>query len=139
VRNRALLGMLTPSSNSVLESVSSAKVAEAPEISVHFGRRNLLAFVRIDGSKFLSVDYSIRKAITAVYGRAPTGNVQGRGRDKARNRNFRKIHQSQRRLRLCSIARSSEPSASVQVPATRTPRSQQLALLRSPGAVGTLG
>ena len=33
-----LLGMLTPSSNSVLEPVSSAKVAVAPEISVHFGR-----------------------------------------------------------------------------------------------------
>jgi maleate isomerase len=37
VRNRVLLGMLTPSSNSVLEPVSSAKVAVAPEISVHFG------------------------------------------------------------------------------------------------------
>lgn len=38
MRNRVLLGMLTPSSNSVLEPVSSAMVAEAPEISVHFGR-----------------------------------------------------------------------------------------------------
>jgi maleate isomerase len=38
VRNRVLLGMLTPSANSVLEPVSSAMVAEALEISVHFGR-----------------------------------------------------------------------------------------------------
>jgi maleate isomerase len=38
VRNWVLLGMRTPCSNSVLEPVSSAMVAEAPEISVHFSR-----------------------------------------------------------------------------------------------------
>jgi glc operon protein GlcG len=37
---------------------------------------NLLAFVRIDGSKFLSVDPSIRKAKTAVSGRRRRANVQ---------------------------------------------------------------
>lgn len=36
--NRKLLGMLTPSSNTVLEPVSSAMVAGLPEVSVHFGR-----------------------------------------------------------------------------------------------------
>jgi glc operon protein GlcG len=36
---------------------------------------NLLAFVRMDGSKFLSIDSAMRKAITAVSSRAPTGNV----------------------------------------------------------------
>ncbi|MCA3219897.1 MAG: aspartate/glutamate racemase family protein [Burkholderiales bacterium] len=36
--NRVLLGMLTPSSNTVLEPVSSAMVAGLPEVSVHFGR-----------------------------------------------------------------------------------------------------
>lgn len=36
--NRTLLGMLTPSSNTVLEPVSSAMVAGLPEVSVHFGR-----------------------------------------------------------------------------------------------------
>ena len=32
------LGMLTPSSNTVLEPISSAMLAELPEVSVHFGR-----------------------------------------------------------------------------------------------------
>ncbi len=36
--DRTLLGMLTPSSNTVLEPVSSAIVAACPGVSVHFGR-----------------------------------------------------------------------------------------------------
>ncbi|WNJ99359.1 aspartate/glutamate racemase family protein [Thalassospiraceae bacterium LMO-JJ14] len=36
--NRKLLGMLTPSSNTVLEPMSSAIVANCPDITVHFGR-----------------------------------------------------------------------------------------------------
>jgi maleate isomerase len=35
---RVLLGMLTPSSNTVLEPVTSAMVAELPDVSAHFGR-----------------------------------------------------------------------------------------------------
>ncbi|UFN46946.1 aspartate/glutamate racemase family protein [Roseomonas sp. OT10] len=35
---RVLLGMLTPSSNTVLEPVTSAMVAGLPEVSAHFGR-----------------------------------------------------------------------------------------------------
>lgn len=35
---RVLLGMLTPSSNTVLEPVTSAMLAGLPEVSVHFGR-----------------------------------------------------------------------------------------------------
>lgn len=35
---RTLLGMLTPSSNTVLEPVTSALLAEVPEASAHFGR-----------------------------------------------------------------------------------------------------
>jgi maleate isomerase len=35
---RALLGMLTPSSNTVLEPVTSAMLAGVPEASAHFGR-----------------------------------------------------------------------------------------------------
>ena len=35
---RALLGMLTPSSNTVLEPVTAALLAEVPEASAHFGR-----------------------------------------------------------------------------------------------------
>src|ERR1700710_531216 len=38
VDNRIRLGMLTPSSNTVLEPVSAAIVAGLPEVSVHFGR-----------------------------------------------------------------------------------------------------
>lgn len=36
--SRTLLGMLTPSSNTILEPVSSAIVAACPDVSVHFGR-----------------------------------------------------------------------------------------------------
>ncbi|OYY81134.1 MAG: Asp/Glu/hydantoin racemase, partial [Rhizobiales bacterium 35-66-30] len=35
---RVLLGMLTPSSNTVLEPVTQAMVAGLPEVSAHFGR-----------------------------------------------------------------------------------------------------
>jgi maleate isomerase len=35
---RVILGMLTPSSNTILEPVSSAMVAELPHVSVHFAR-----------------------------------------------------------------------------------------------------
>lgn len=35
---RILLGMLTPSSNTVLEPITSAMVASLPEVSVHFSR-----------------------------------------------------------------------------------------------------
>jgi maleate isomerase len=38
VDGRIRLGMLTPSSNTVLEPVSTAIVADLPEVSVHFGR-----------------------------------------------------------------------------------------------------
>ncbi len=38
VHTRIRLGMLTPSSNTVLEPVSTAIVAEVPDVSVHFGR-----------------------------------------------------------------------------------------------------
>src|SRR3982074_2048537 len=35
---RVLLGMLTPSSNTILEPISQAMVAGLPEVSVHFSR-----------------------------------------------------------------------------------------------------
>lgn len=35
---RILIGMLTPSSNTILEPVTSAMVSELPEVSAHFGR-----------------------------------------------------------------------------------------------------
>ncbi|MGI4778983.1 MAG: maleate cis-trans isomerase family protein [Janthinobacterium lividum] len=36
--NRKLLGMLTPSSNTILEPVTAAMLAGLPEVSAHFGR-----------------------------------------------------------------------------------------------------
>ena len=36
--NRTLLGMLTPSSNTVLEPVTTAMVSGVPGVSAHFGR-----------------------------------------------------------------------------------------------------
>ena len=38
MRNRILLGMLTPSSNTTLEPVTTAMIAGLPEASAHFGR-----------------------------------------------------------------------------------------------------
>ena len=38
MRDRVLLGMLTPSSNTILEPISSAMLAEAPQVSAHFSR-----------------------------------------------------------------------------------------------------
>ena len=36
--NRVLLGMLTPSSNTILEPVTTRMIADIAEASVHFGR-----------------------------------------------------------------------------------------------------
>lgn len=38
---------------------------------------NLVAFARMDGAKILSIESSIRKAVTAASHRAPTGGIQG--------------------------------------------------------------
>lgn len=38
MNTRLRLGMLTPSSNTVLEPISTQMVAGLPEVSVHFGR-----------------------------------------------------------------------------------------------------
>jgi glc operon protein GlcG len=57
-------------------AVAKAQAMGVPQcIAVVDDGGNLLAFLRMDGSKFLSIDSAIRKALTAVSGRAPTGNV----------------------------------------------------------------
>ena len=38
IRNRILLGMLTPSSNTILEPVTTRMISDIAEASVHFGR-----------------------------------------------------------------------------------------------------
>lgn len=61
--------------------ILDAAVAKAAEmgvpqcISIVDDGGNLLAFVRMDGAKVLSIESSLRKAVTAASGRAPTGNV----------------------------------------------------------------
>lgn len=56
--DRIRLGMLTPSSNTVLEPVSAALVAGLPEVSVHFGR-------------FRVVEISLRNAALGQFDMAP--------------------------------------------------------------------
>lgn len=61
----------------------NAAVAKADEIGVDMcisvvdDGGNLLAFVRMDGGKLLSIDSSFNKALTGVSGRVPSGGVSG--------------------------------------------------------------
>jgi maleate isomerase len=43
---RILLGMLTPSSNTILEPISQAMVAGLPEVSVHFSPIHQTGIIR---------------------------------------------------------------------------------------------
>lgn len=57
-------------------AIEKAKDMSVPQcIAVVDDGGNLLAFVRMDGAKLLSIDSSIRKALSAVSGGAPTGGV----------------------------------------------------------------
>jgi maleate isomerase len=47
---RHLLGMLTPSSNTVLEPVTSAMLADLPDVSAHFGRFRVTEISLDDGA-----------------------------------------------------------------------------------------
>lgn len=54
--------------------IDKAIEMEVPQcIAVTDASGRLLAFVRMDGAKFLSIRTSIRKAVTAASGREPTG------------------------------------------------------------------
>jgi len=60
----------------VRAAVVKAVETEVPQcIAVVDDGGNLLAFVRMDGAKFLSIESSIRKAVTAASGRAATGGI----------------------------------------------------------------
>lgn len=50
-KKRALLGMLTPSSNTVLEPVTAAMLACIPEASAHFGRFRVTEIALSDSSR----------------------------------------------------------------------------------------
>jgi maleate isomerase len=67
---RVLLGMLTPSSNTILEPVTSAIVSELPHVSAHFGR-------------FRVTEISLRQqALEQVTSQAEAGEVEASGRIK---------------------------------------------------------
>jgi glc operon protein GlcG len=57
-------------------AIAKAEAMGVPQcIAVVDDGGHLLAFARMDGAKFLSIDSSTRKAVTAANSRAPTGNV----------------------------------------------------------------
>ena len=58
MKDRVLLGMLTPSSNTVLEPVIGAMLADLPDVTAHFGR-------------FRVTEISLRDAALGQFDRAP--------------------------------------------------------------------
>ncbi len=50
-KNRTLIGVLTPSSNTVLEPLTSAIVADLPDVSAHFGRFTVTRIAMDEGSQ----------------------------------------------------------------------------------------
>jgi glc operon protein GlcG len=58
-------------------AIDKASEMEVPQcIAVTDASGRLLAFVRMDGAKFLSIHTSIRKAVSAASGREPTGAAE---------------------------------------------------------------
>jgi glc operon protein GlcG len=58
-------------------AIDKASEMEVPQcIAVTDASGRLLAFVRMDGAKFLSIRTSIRKAVSAASGREPTGAAE---------------------------------------------------------------
>ncbi|MFN7570698.1 MAG: aspartate/glutamate racemase family protein [Betaproteobacteria bacterium] len=73
--NRILLGMLTPSSNTTLEPVTTAMLAEVPEASAHFGRFRVTeialscdALAQFDDSEILAASRLLSHAKCQVIG-----------------------------------------------------------------------
>ncbi|MBX9827166.1 MAG: heme-binding protein [Xanthobacteraceae bacterium] len=59
-------------------AVKKANEMKKPQcIAVVDDGGNLLAFMRMDGGKILSIESAIRKAATAASSRGPTGGIQG--------------------------------------------------------------
>lgn len=59
-------------------AVRKAEHMEKPQcVAVVDEGGNLLAFTRMDGAKILSIESSIRKAVTAASSRGPTGGITG--------------------------------------------------------------
>ncbi len=57
-------------------AIEKAKAMGVPQcISIVDDGGHLLAFTRMDGAKVLSIDSSMKKAMTAASSRAPTGGV----------------------------------------------------------------
>lgn len=73
--NRTLLGMLTPSSNTTLEPVTTAMLSELPEASAHFARfrgteiaLSGVALAQFDDSGILSAARLLSQARVQVIG-----------------------------------------------------------------------
>ena len=78
---RQLLGMLTPSSNTVLEPVTSAMLAGLPEVSAHFGRFRVTeialsksALAQFDGREILAAAELLSDARCRVIGWSGTSS-----------------------------------------------------------------
>ena len=78
MQKRTLIGMLTPSSNTVLEPVTSAMLAGLPEVTAHFGRfrvteisLNPQALGQFDNAPFLDAARTNRRYAFATFGTAP--------------------------------------------------------------------
>jgi glc operon protein GlcG len=57
-------------------AIAKAQAMGVPQcIAIVDDGGHLLAFTRMDGAKVLSIDSSLRKAMTAASSRAPTGNM----------------------------------------------------------------
>ena len=58
-------------------AVAKASAMGVPQcIAVVDEGGNLLAFLRMDGAKFLSIESAMRKAVTAASSRGPTGSLE---------------------------------------------------------------
>jgi maleate isomerase len=78
VTDRTLLGMLTPSSNTTLEPVTTAMLAEIPEASAHFGRFKVTE-IALSGHALAQFDLSGPLAAAELLSHARCGVIAWSG------------------------------------------------------------
>ena len=74
---RVMLGMLTPSSNTVLEPITQAMVSGLPEVSVHFSRFKVTE-IALSSNALAQFDDSeiLRAAELLAHARADSGHLE---------------------------------------------------------------